>query len=406
MTEGADGPTRLPERPKGMGRSSDSYVVGKPGRQRRPSTMDRSRRKDQMLSLRPTCRATNVARATHLAQAMHVAQAMARAAISATTVVLLVLVTLGGPTAGAVSAQAPEITIELTTNEVDADSAPGPTINAGDPITWRYLVTVNGPTTMYDAIVSDSSGASPSCDIDGDGGLDGTHIHPGPLEAGQSFSCVATGTAQAEGTVSSTASVRAFDFDGLARFDAEDRSFHTSAPVVVTPTVVADPGLTLQSLVNGVDGNTAPGPYVAEGTTITWSYVVTNTGNVPLASVTVDSTHDAAVDCGGGTNVVRGNLAPGSAVTCSATSEAAVFEAGLQATEGTVSAAAIDPSSGTTLSQLSARDPHTYTPVRLPGALAFTGHGGLIAPLGAILVLVGLSLALYGSRLTTGRNLM
>ncbi len=346
-----------------------------------------------MLSLRPICRAADVTRAT------------ARAALTVAAA-LLMLTVLGGPAAHPVSAQAPEITIELTTNDADADSAPGPTVNAGDPITWRYLITINGPTTMYDAIVSDSSGASPSCDIDGDGGLDGTHIHPGPLEAGQSFTCVATGTAQAEGTVSSTASVRAFDFDGLVRFEAEDRSFHTSAPVVVTPTIVADPSLTLQSLVNGVDGNAAPGPYVAEGTTITWSYVVTNTGNVPLASVTVNSTHDAAVNCGGGSNIVQGNLAPGAAVTCSATSEAAVFEAGLQTTEGTVSAAAVDPSSGTTLSQVSARDPHNYTPVRLPGALAFTGGGGLIVPLGVGLILVGLALAVYGSRSAIGRGLV
>ncbi len=370
---------------------------------------------------------------------------MARSAVNAAlaaAATLAVLVLLVGPGADPVSAKAPELTIELTTNNADADRAPGPTIKAGDAITWRYLITVNGPTTMYDAIVIDSSGATPSCDIDGDGGLDGTHIHPGPLKAGQSFTCVSTGIARPEGTVSRTASVRAFDFDGLARFDANDASFHTTpvptpttvappvtaapttaapttaAPITAAPTTAApttaapttatttvtNPGLTIKALVNGNDGNSGPGPYVVEGSAVTWSYVVTNTGNVPLAGVTVDATHGAAVDCGNGTNVVPGNLASGEVAICSASTDADLFEAGLQATEATVSAAAVDPVSGATLTRLSARDSHNYTPVRLPGELAFTGTEGIIIPVGAGLVLVGLLLAVVGPRWVVGSS--
>jgi uncharacterized repeat protein (TIGR01451 family) len=39
--------------------------------------------------------------------------------------------------------------------------------------------------------------------------------------------------------------------------------------------------------VNGQDADTPTGPHVAVGSTLTFTYVVTNTGNVPLANVTV-----------------------------------------------------------------------------------------------------------------------
>jgi hypothetical protein len=43
--------------------------------------------------------------------------------------------------------------------------------------------------------------------------------------------------------------------------------------------------------VNGDDADTAPGPHVPAGSTVTFTYVVTDTGDVPLANVTLtDST--------------------------------------------------------------------------------------------------------------------
>lgn len=289
----------------------------------------------------------------------------------------------------AAAAQSAEITIEVSTNGADADAAPGPTLDPGESVTWQYLITVNGPTTMYDVIVSDTAGATPSCDVDGDGGLDGTHIHPGPLEAGQSFSCTATGLAKPAGggTYSTTAKVRAFDFDGVAQYEDSDQSHYTSKQAFV-----ANPNVSIQSLVNGVDADTSPGPYIAEGSTITWSYIVTNAGNVPLSGITVTTTNGVTVDCGSGSNVIPGTLASGATATCSGSAPAALFAAGLQTTAGSVGATAVDPGSGATISQLSAQDPHNYTPVMLPEALAFTGPSEFIATIGFSLAGVGVGL--------------
>src|SRR4029077_8601240 len=45
--------------------------------------------------------------------------------------------------------------------------------------------------------------------------------------------------------------------------------------------------INIVKFVNGQDADSAPGPQVAAGSTVTFTYVVTNTDNVPLANVVV-----------------------------------------------------------------------------------------------------------------------
>ena len=51
---------------------------------------------------------------------------------------------------------------------------------------------------------------------------------------------------------------------------------------------LSDPGVKIVKLVNAQDADIPTGPHVAAGSTVTFSYVVTNTGNVPLANVVVN----------------------------------------------------------------------------------------------------------------------
>ncbi len=302
-------------------------------------------------------------------------------------VVTAVVVLLGGATTAA--AQSTEIAIESSVDGVDADSAPGPILEPGDTVTWNYLITVNGPATLYDLIVSDSSGLTPSCDIDGDGSLDGSSIHPGPLSAGQSFHCMASGTVEAAGTgtFSSVARVEAFDFDGAGGFIDTDRSHYTP----VAPFAAA-PGIDIQSLVNGIDADASPGPYIAEGAPLTWTYVVTNTGNVPLTDIAITNGVGAAVECAAQSTGLAGPLPPGASITCTSTVPAAPSAAGPQSETGAVTADAIDPTTGSTLTRLEDQDPLTYTPVELPQALAFTGPSDWAIPVGVTLATVGVAL--------------
>ena len=54
-----------------------------------------------------------------------------------------------------------------------------------------------------------------------------------------------------------------------------------------TAQFAAAPAIEVLKSVNGQDANSAPGPHVPVGSTLTFTYLVANTGNVPLLSVAV-----------------------------------------------------------------------------------------------------------------------
>ncbi|MEM9651152.1 MAG: hypothetical protein AAGA65_03580 [Actinomycetota bacterium] len=304
------------------------------------------------------------------------------------------MIAIGGTAA---SAQSPELRIEKSTNGNDADSAPGPTIEAGEVVTWTYEVTVTGGSTMFDLVVSDSSGVNPQCDINNDGAVEDRHVHPGPLNPGQSFFCTATGTAHAEGLFTSTATVVASSFDGTASYQDSDPSYYTTPQAVVV-----SPGVAIQTLVNGEDANTAPGPRVQEGEEVIWSYVVSNTGNIALSDIQVTNTAGVPVDCGGGSSVIVGPVDPGGSHTCTSAGTAPVAGSGVQQGVGQANAVAIHPQTGELAGEADAQDAAAYTPVVLPGELAFTGPADAIPRIGFMLWSIGVTLWLGG--LVLGRR--
>ena len=69
--------------------------------------------------------------------------------------------------------------------------------------------------------------------------------------------------------------------------------------------------ISVEVLINGVDGSTAPGPSVPAGETLNWTYLVTNTGNAVLTSVTVSDSQGIGVTCW-----ADETLTPGESMTC------------------------------------------------------------------------------------------
>ena len=164
---------------------------------------------------------------------------------------------------------------------------------AGDTISYNYLVTNTGTTTLSGVSISDSlmpSGAI-SCPA-------------GTLAPQASVTC--TGTYQVTqgdvdaGSVTDTATAGAANPAG----DAE-----TSTPSSVTVgAAYATSGLTL------VDSSPTTS-YEAAGDTISYDYLVTNTGTTTLSAISISDSlmPSGAISCPGGT------LAPQASLTCTGT---------------------------------------------------------------------------------------
>src|SRR5262249_23978240 len=94
-------------------------------------------------------------------------------------------------------------------------------------------------------------------------------------------------------------------------------------------------GLTIKKFTNGFDAQSATGatgptgpsdtvhnPVVAVGSTVSWTYVVTNTGNLPVDTVAVTDDQGVTVTCPATT------LAVGASMTCTASGVAGAGQYG------------------------------------------------------------------------------
>ena len=99
------------------------------------------------------------------------------------------------------------------------------------------------------------------------------------------------------------------DYNGTGVSDNDPGHYFGKKPF--TPT----PGLDIEKLVNGVDADEAPGPFVPVGSLVTFTYIVTNTGNVTLSNIMV-------ADNVLGTICTIATLAPGKSFPCTKTAAA------------------------------------------------------------------------------------
>ncbi|WP_194410028.1 DUF7507 domain-containing protein [Microbacterium cremeum] len=214
----------------------------------------------------------------------------------------------------------PSVDIEKSTNGQDADTPTGPNVAVGGEVRWTYVVTNTGDVDLTNVTVTDDQVDDAAIDCDGTG----SNVVPGPLAPEASFTCVATGTAT-PGQYANTGTVTGFDPAQVAVTD-EDPSHYFGA----------EPSVDIEKATNGQDADTPTGPLVTVGGAVRWTYVVTNTGNVPLTNITMTDDMVAAedIDCAGsGSNVVAGPLAAGASVTCVANGTA---DTGQYANLGTV----------------------------------------------------------------------
>ncbi len=167
-------------------------------------------------------------------------------------------------------AQRLSIDIEKFTNGNQADSATDPDVPqvvAGSTVTWTYRVTNTGSLNLSNVQVNDNIiGAVTNVTNQGNGN--------NTLEPGEVWTFQATGLAQA-GAYENLGSVAAISEIQTTVTD-QDFSHYFGAT----------PSIQVEKATNGIDADTpATGPQVFVGDTVTFTYLVTNTGTVPLSNV-------------------------------------------------------------------------------------------------------------------------
>lgn len=181
------------------------------------------------------------------------------------------------------------ILVKTTVNGSDADLPPGPSVPIGTPVQWIYTLTNTGKVALSGIAVTDDKGAAVTCPR--------TELRPG-----ETLACTATGTA-VSGDFRNLGTVTAKPPCGDPVRD-DDPSHYKG---------IGDPGIRIRTLVLGQDANLPPGPTVPIGSPVSWSYVVTNTGQFPLSDVKVVDSQGVIVACPPG---LKDNLLPGQAMTC------------------------------------------------------------------------------------------
>ena len=104
------------------------------------------------------------------------------------------------------------INIEKSTNNRDADDAPGPNIVVGNPVNWEYEITNTGNVSLTSIVVTDDQGVIVSCPGDS-------------LDGGASMMCTASGIA-VEGQYTNIGSVTADPLSGFEQVSDSDYSHY------------------------------------------------------------------------------------------------------------------------------------------------------------------------------------
>jgi len=192
---------------------------------------------------------------------------------------------------GGSSNTGPAIDLEKSTNGHDADEAPGPEILVGEPVTWTYVVTNTGQSALTHIALKDNHLGDIDCP---------SHN----LTPGASMTCTARGVAE-EGQYHNVGIVQGNTPDSRQVTD-EDHSHYLG----ISPD---EPRIDLEKFTNGENADEAPGPEIVVGETVTWTYLVKNTGRVRLANITLVDRPFGPVSC------PKTALEPGKSMRCTAT---------------------------------------------------------------------------------------
>ncbi|MFN8491898.1 MAG: choice-of-anchor E domain-containing protein [Caldilineaceae bacterium] len=196
----------------------------------------------------------------------------------------------------------PQIQLKKFTNGFDADQpndADVPQLHPGDPITWTYLLTNTGSITipLADIVVTDSQlGVTPVRVPTSDANNDGL------LSPGEVWLYRAIGVVQNLDAPAGNITVVAGCNPGGTAAPGDRATYRNIGQVTVPGATSSDPshycntpnpGIAIKKLTNGADANNPNDndvPQITPGATVTWTYIVTNTGDITFSLAQVQVT--------------------------------------------------------------------------------------------------------------------
>ena len=221
------------------------------------------------------------------------------------------------------------------------DATNNPVVAAGASITWTYVVSNAGNTELIDVVVTDDQGVKVGCPAT-------------TVPVGGSMTCNAEGVAVAGqyanvGTLTSNSETSPNKVGPLAEASDPSHYFAGAPGLALKKYTLTKDAVGDADVAGGADATVNHVLHL--GDAVNWIYVVTNTGNVPLGSISVTDDKVDAVTCPADT------LAAGATMDCTASGKATAL--GQYANTGTVVG-----TDRTTLpddpKQLTASDPSHY----------------------------------------------
>ncbi|MEA3377185.1 MAG: hypothetical protein U9R72_13425, partial [Chloroflexota bacterium] len=150
----------------------------------------------------------------------------------------------------------------------DADTPTGPVTQAGEDVYFRFVFTNTGEVALSNIDLTDSDFTTEigdQCEV------------PTTLAAGDSFECIIGPVEAIVGQHANTAEVTG-EYEEDTYSDEDPAHYFGEAPTY-----------TFEKYVNGEDADTRPEAVdVKEGDTLTFTYTLTNTGNIPITWTELD----------------------------------------------------------------------------------------------------------------------
>jgi len=159
------------------------------------------------------------------------------------------------------------VSVNNQTSWDDANSAPGPSILVGKDVYFKFYIKNTGNVTLTGITLTDTvynlAGITPAL--------------PASLAAGAEYNGIIGPIAATAGNHINTGNATGY-WEANPVSDTDPANYFGSPPV---------PAIDIEKHTNGVDADNAPGPYISINSTVTWTYIVTNTGDVDLTGIVV-----------------------------------------------------------------------------------------------------------------------